>query len=78
MNIAENLLRIESIVKELKLLMAYASPLDKSCLFEPYVRLHAQTSLGVIEADRLGNVNPTDAEKLVKTWFADKSWEQHL
>ena len=78
MNIAENLLKIEAIVKELKLLMAYASPLDKSCLFEPYVRLHAETSQGVIEADRLGNATPEDAENLVKTWFQDKTWEQHL
>lgn len=78
MNIAENLLNIKAIVKELELLMANANPKDKTCLFEPYVRLHAETSQGVIEADRIGNAAPQDAEKLVKTWFSDKSWEQHL
>ena len=56
MNIAENLLKIKAIVRELELLMANANPLDKKCLFEPYVRLHAETSQGVIEADRLGNL----------------------
>lgn len=78
MNIAENLLKIKAIVRELELLMANANPLDKKCLFEPYVRLHAETSQGVIEADRIGNATPQDAEKLVGAWFADKNWEQHL
>lgn len=78
MNIAENLLNIKAIVKELELLMATVNPKDKTCLFEPYVRLHAETSQGVIEADRIGNATPQDAENLVKTWFSDKSWEQHL
>jgi len=55
MYIAENLLKIKAIIKEIEILLMNANPIDKTALFEPYVRLHAETSQGVIEADRMGN-----------------------
>ena len=78
MNIAENLLRIKAIVRELEALMATANPINRDCLFEPYVRLHIESSQGVIEADRIGNHKPKDAEELVNKWFPDKKWEKGI
>lgn len=78
MDIAEHILRIKEIVKELEKLIAYASPLKQDLYFDPSVRLHAATTGLVIEADRIGNATPQDAEKLVGAWFADKNWEHHL
>lgn len=56
MKIAEHLVKIKSIVKELELLMAVANPMDKNHLFEPAVRLEVEVCDLVNEADRLGNL----------------------
>ena len=78
MDIAEHLIKIKSIVKELEKLTAYAAPLRKDLYFDPAVRLHAATSELVIVADKIGNAATKDAASLVKAWFADIRWEKHL
>lgn len=78
MDIAENLIKIKAIVRELEQLVSNASPIDKSALFEPYTRLYANAGQGVIEADRLGNAPPPSAVDLVEKWFHDVHWESDL
>jgi len=56
MLIAEKLLRIKAIVKEIELLIAEANPVNKDYLFEPAIRLEIETCALLIEADRLGNL----------------------
>lgn len=55
MDLAERILRIESVLMELKQIACYASPIRKELGFEPSVRLHAETSQLVIEQDKAGN-----------------------
>jgi len=78
MNIAENILNMKAILKELEILVADSSCINRDALFEPYTRMNAEVGQGLIEADRLGNTPSKDAVGLVKEWFADYRWESNL
>jgi len=78
MDISERILRIDAIIKELKKLSAYASPIRKDLYFEPLTRLYAEVGQAVIEADRLGNDPSSDIEVIVNSWVSDFNWEGYL
>lgn len=78
MDIAENVLHIEKIIKELKLLMCNANPVDKAALYEPFTRLYASVGQGLVKAYDMGNLPDRTPEALVNQWFHDAKWEKDL